>query len=206
MLATPGDCGRIRRTRAWALPLVLSLAFLIPGGCVRRRMMIRSNPPGATVYVDDYEIGKTPVAHHFNYYGTRKIRLVKDGFETRVVMQRIRAPWYEIPPLDLASENLVPGELRDTRTLCYQLTPQTLVPPERLISRAESLRRGVHTATGTAPPLPPQPIPVHPAPQGPVLAPPAAGQPPVQLPHGIGGQPVHPLPPSSGSGGLSPGP
>ena len=30
------------------------------GGCVERRMTIRSNPPGALVYVDDYEIGITP--------------------------------------------------------------------------------------------------------------------------------------------------
>ena len=31
----------------------LLLACLLTTGCVRRRMTIRSNPPGATVYVDD---------------------------------------------------------------------------------------------------------------------------------------------------------
>ena len=31
-------------------------------GCVQRRMTVRSNPPGALVYVDDYQIGTTPVS------------------------------------------------------------------------------------------------------------------------------------------------
>ena len=41
-------------------------------GCVERRLTIRSNPPGALVYVDDYTIGVTPVSTSFIYYGTRK--------------------------------------------------------------------------------------------------------------------------------------
>ncbi len=164
--------------------------------------MIRSNPAGATVYVDDYEIGKTPVATDFTYYGTRKIRLVKDGFETLTVMQPVRTPWYEIPPLDFVSENVVPGELTDSRSFTYQLRPQMVVPTQQLVSRAEALRRGVHLATGTAPPRPlpsnPPASSFNPSSQGPTLAPPASGPQPVTLPHGIGGQPVHPLPPSSG--------
>ena len=112
-------------------------------GCVQRRMTIRTNPPGALVYVDDYEIGVTPVSHNFTYYGTRKIRLVKDGYQTLTLLQPMPAPWYEIPPLDFFSENLTPGDIRDSRLLTYQLTPQMVVPPEQLVSRAESLRRGV---------------------------------------------------------------
>jgi len=40
---------------------VLLAIVLLPAqsGCVTRRMTIRSNPPGALVYVDDYEIGTT---------------------------------------------------------------------------------------------------------------------------------------------------
>src|ERR1700690_4113146 len=72
------------------LLLVLAAIVLSLGtsGCVQRRMTIRSNPPGALVYVDDYEIGTTPVSASFTYYGTRKIRLVKDGYETLTVMQK----------------------------------------------------------------------------------------------------------------------
>ncbi len=94
------------------------------------------------VYVDDYDyaIGTTPISHNFTYYGTRKIRLVKDGYETLTVMEPIRAPWYQIPPLDFVTENLVPAEIHDQRTLSYQLVPQRVVPTEELVGRAEELR------------------------------------------------------------------
>ncbi len=41
-------------------------------GCVHRRMMVRTNPPGALLYVDDTPIGITPVAADFTYYGMRR--------------------------------------------------------------------------------------------------------------------------------------
>ena len=59
-------------------------------------MTIRSNPPGALVYVDDYEVGITPISTSFIYYGQRRIRLVKDGYETLTVMQPIPPPWYDV--------------------------------------------------------------------------------------------------------------
>jgi hypothetical protein len=109
-------------------------------GCVERRMTVRTNPPGALVYVDDYEIGTTPVSTDFIYYGTRKIRIVKDGYETLTVMQPISTPWYEYPPVDFITENFVPGKIRDQRILDYQLKPQMIVPTDQLLSRAEGLR------------------------------------------------------------------
>jgi hypothetical protein len=114
-------------------------------GCVERRLMIRSNPPGALVRVDGYEIGTTPVATSFIYYGTREIQLVKDGYETLTVKQPIPAPWYEYTPIDFVSENLIPGEIRDERALDYQLVPQRIVPTEQLLNRADELRRGGRT-------------------------------------------------------------
>jgi len=167
-------------------------------------MTIRSNPPGAVVYVDDYEIGTTPVSTDFTYYGTRKIRLVKDGCETLTVLQPIRAPWYQISPLDFVFENLLPTEIDDHRVLDYQLSPQMIVPPDQLRQRAEGLR--ARSQAASAPPLPsvppaagvappPEPVPlISPSPSFPpgagtpipYMAPPA-GPPP-------GGYPVHPLP------------
>jgi hypothetical protein len=157
------------------------------GGCVERRLTLRSNPPGALVYVDDYEIGVTPVSTSFIYYGTRKIRLVKDGYETLTVMQSIPPPWYEYVPLDFVSENFVPGQIRDQRFLDFQLKPQMIVPTDQLLSRAQELRRGVHPAPGVAAPAggAPGPVPV---------GPPGPGE-MIPAPQGIGGQPVRPLPP-----------
>jgi len=174
----------------WILVMIAS-----PAGCVQRRMTIRSNPPGALVYVDDYSIGTTPVSTSFLYYGTRKIRLVKDGYETLTVMQPVPAPWYEIPPLDFFSENVVPGELRDHRVLEYNLTPQVVVPPEQLLQRAEQLRQGQPRGSpGLVAPASPG-MRVTPGPYGPP-SPLAPGTPePIGTPAPIGGQQVQPLPP-----------
>jgi hypothetical protein len=171
-----------------ALGLMFCACF---SGCVERRMTIRTNPPGALLYVDDYPIGETPISTNFTYYGTRKIRLVKDGFETLTVLQSIPAPWYEYTPIDFIAENFVPDKIRDQRTLDFQLKPQVLVPYEQLQARAEALRRGVHATTGTvAPSAPGLPGPANVAP--PFSPPPGAEV--IPTPQGVGGQPVRPLP------------
>jgi hypothetical protein len=123
------------------LALGLTFLCLLPAGCVRRRLTIRSNPPGALVFVDDREIGVTPVSTPFTYYGTREILLIKDGYETVTVKQRFPVPWYELPPLDFVTENLWPFEVRDERVADFSLSPQRIVPNEVLIERAESLRQ-----------------------------------------------------------------
>jgi hypothetical protein len=179
-----------RRFVGWTL--LALLLCTVTSGCVQRRMMVRSNPPGALLYVDDYPVGTTPCAFSFTYYGTRKIRLVKDGCETLTVMQDIPAPWYQYTPIDFFAENFVPGQIRDQRALDYQLKPQVVVPNETLLSRAEGLRRGIHTATGTTPQLSPGGV------RGPTALGPATLQPagpePIPTPQGVGGQPVRPLP------------
>ena len=150
-------------------------------------MIIRTNPPGAMCYVDDNEVGLTPVSISTIYYGNRKIRLVKDGCETREFLQYVPPPWYEIPPLDFFSENMIPGKIRDERTYDFELRPQGVVPQEDLLTRAEDLRRGTQASTG---------IPsyrINPASPGQNYgpAPGMPGGPP------IGGQPYYQLPPAA---------
>jgi hypothetical protein len=115
-------------------------------------MTIRSNPPGAVAFVDDQEIGVTPVSTPFTYYATRKVQLFRDGYETLTVKQPFPAPWYEIPPLDFFVENLWPFEIRDERILDFDLPPQQLVPNEQVIERAEMLRSSTRADVVT--PLP----------------------------------------------------
>jgi hypothetical protein len=173
-----------RRQHAVAVLLVLLSATV---GCVQRRLTIRSNPPGARVFVGDNEIGATPVSTDFVYYGTRKIRLVKDGYETFVVNQPIPTPWYQIPPLDFVTENLVPGEIRDERVVNFQLVPLQEAPTQQVLARAEQLRAASGAqpisvvaptipSTGTATPSPA--IETLPAPSGgPVFVPPSGAVP-----------------------------
>lgn len=145
------------------------VALVACSGCVQRRFTVRTNPPGAQVYVDDEYVGVTPVSFDYTYYGTRQIRLIRDGYETLTVRQAMPTPWYEYFPLDFVSENLVPYEIRDERSVEYQLQPQRIVPRDELLQRAEELRRsGVPPVPGqlTTPsgvidprvqPLPPPP-------------------------------------------------
>ena len=140
---------------------VVAICALAASGCVRRRLLVNTNPPGALVYVDNQQIGYTPCAVDFTYYGTREIRLVKPGYETLTVNQPIPTPWYEYPPLDFVSENLVPFKLRDNRSVSYNLMPQLVIPNQELIDRGNQLRQ--QTLQGTVVPtsgvglVPPQP-------------------------------------------------
>lgn len=129
-----------RWQRAWTL-VVIGSTLLPANGCVRRRLNVRSNPSGALVYVDNQQIGTTPCSVDFTYYGTREIRLVKAGYETLTVNQPIPTPWYQIPPFDFVSENLVMTKIRDNRTVTYDLAPQLIVPTEQILDRANQLRQ-----------------------------------------------------------------
>jgi hypothetical protein len=187
-------------TRA-AIAAALFALLLTAPGCVERRFTIRSNPPGAQVYVDDYPIGTTPCSVSYTYYGTRKIRLVKDGFETVTILQPIPAPWYQYFPIDFVTENLVPGHIRDERVVIYQMQPAMQVPREELISRAEALRQNgrlgaaanaqvrVTPPPGAAAPVISAPLPntlpapseIVPSPMPAPLGPPTTSPPPTQF-------------------------
>jgi PEGA domain len=173
--------------------VLVSLAALPAEAIVRRRLNVNSNPQGALVYVDNQQIGTTPCAVDFTYYGTREIRLIKPGFETLTVNQPIPTPWYQYTPIDFVAENLVTMKIRDNRTVNYNLAPQLVVPTQELIGRANQLRQdtlqyGV-TPAGATLPINTGPLPVGaPAPQFapppisgpeplPGINPPPAGQP-----------------------------
>lgn len=102
--------------------------------------MINSEPAGALVVVDGEEIGYTPCAMDFTYYGTREITLMKDGYETLTVMQPINTPWYQVPPLDFFSDNFLGTHITDRRQLFFQLQPQQPVNTQDLINRANGTR------------------------------------------------------------------
>lgn len=139
------------RRRSNLIAIVAGIILFSTVGCVRRRMIVRTNPPGATVWVDKQMIGTTPAATSFVYYGTREFRIEKDGYKTETIRRNIRPPWYQWPGLDFVSETLVPGEIRDDRTIDVELVPKPTVPSDEIIDRADRLRSqslsGVITGT-----------------------------------------------------------
>lgn len=138
-----------RRRRCFA---VLAIGVLtLNSGCVRRRMTVRTNPPGAVVSVDNQLIGTAPAASSFVYYGTREIRVAKDGYRTETLKTRINPPWYQYPGLDFITETLWPWEIRDERIIDVELVPQVLEPSDQVLGRADQLRSQSRAGVITAP-------------------------------------------------------
>jgi hypothetical protein len=133
-----------RGVRLFALSLAACCLVFSSSGCVYRRLIVRSDPPGAQVILDGQEVGNTPVAVPFTYYGTRQLTIVKPGYETRTELVKIPAPWYQWMPLDFVSDNFLPRQVNDRHEICWQMTPQGVVPQEKLQERADSLRSEAH--------------------------------------------------------------
>ncbi|MEL6899048.1 MAG: PEGA domain-containing protein, partial [Planctomycetota bacterium] len=110
-----------RQTLKTLFSLAAVLGVCLLGGCVRRRMTVRTNPPGAAVSVDNQPIGMSPAATGFVNHGPREFRIEKPGFKTEVLQRRIYAPWYQWPGIDFIAEALYPWELRDEHIIDVQL-------------------------------------------------------------------------------------
>ena len=118
---------------------VILLLFVAMQGCVSRSMTIKSEPEGANVYLDGKYLGKTPVRADFKYYGHRRVRLEKEGLQTLTKRVKIRAPWYQIFPLDFFCEVLVPCRFKDEREFLFALEPPGH-QKEDLLKRANEQR------------------------------------------------------------------
>lgn len=120
-------------------------------GCVTRTLTIKTDPPGAQVFVDDELIGESPVDMEFTYYGTRKIVIEKrdaDGkleYDRETVYARVSPPYYQVFPVDFISDVVIPMNIKDDRVLSFRLRKKKFVPlaetKERLIKEAEELRQ-----------------------------------------------------------------
>jgi hypothetical protein len=127
-------------TRRAILLVAAALAGAGLPGCVERRYVIESDPPGALVLVNGQPLGTTPVDGYFTYYGAYDITLIKDGFQTKQVQQRIGMPWYQVPGVDFISEQIYPGKIEDIRRYRYCLEPLVQVRTDELLQQAEALR------------------------------------------------------------------
>ena len=130
------------------MPLRLLLAALVlaSSGCVERVLVIRTDPPGARVFVDGKASGETPVEIPFVCYGEREIVLEKNGYLSREVLESVRAPWWQVFPFDFITDVLLPIPLRDVHKLEYTLEP--FLPARRGFEetkkRAEEFRKKAH--------------------------------------------------------------
>ncbi|HEY1379097.1 MAG TPA: PEGA domain-containing protein [Gemmataceae bacterium] len=138
-------------TRRATLLLAAALAGGGLPGCVERRYVIESDPPGALVLVNGQPLGTTPVDGYFVYYGAYNFTLIKDGYQTKQVTQKITAPWFQVPGVDFVSENLYPGRIDDVRRFRYCLEPLVQVRTDELLQQAELLRSRGRAVNGGEP-------------------------------------------------------
>lgn len=153
------DRSRLRKpfegplVRRFCAGCLVAVSLLPTVGCVHRRMTIRSNPPGALVLMEGEEVGYTPVSMDYLYYGTREITLIKDGFQTKTVMQKVKAPWYQRGPLEFVTDNFGLHKINDRREFSFDLEPAVPVSSQDLRERAEELRTNSRTDAPLPPPL-----------------------------------------------------
>lgn len=95
--------GRKQGTRVGA---VAALVLLLAGGCAQRHAVVTSEPAGATVFVNDVEVGRTPLKFDFTYYGVYDVRVEKAGFEPLRTKANANTPIDERMPVDLAAAAL----------------------------------------------------------------------------------------------------
>lgn len=118
-----------------------TLVLYMSGGCVERTLSVQSNPPGALVYLNDQEVGRTPMQREFLWYGDYEVTLRKDGYQTLKTSKTVIAPIYEWVPLDLIAE-ILPIHFKDRHYATFTLQPQPLEAPDdaALLARAQELR------------------------------------------------------------------
>jgi len=126
---------RLTMARAW-----IGLLLTCSGCEVQRSLTIQSDPPGALVFLNDQEIGRTPVTQYFKWYGTYDVEIRKDGYESLRTTAKVWAPWWQVPPIDLIV-CFVPGQ-EDHHDLSFTLHEPTArqLDPQRMITSAEKLR------------------------------------------------------------------
>ena len=112
----------------------------ILAGCVERKLTINTEPQGALVVLNDEEIGISPVAVSFEWYGDYNVRISKDGFETLKTHRKLEAPWYDGFPFDLLTL-LNPVRTVDSYEWTFELEHQKEINRDELIRNAEELEK-----------------------------------------------------------------
>ena len=116
-----------QQKRLWTSLIAESCLLIAATGCVHRSLTIETQPPGASVYVNDELKGLSPVTYDFVWYGWYRVTLRKDGYQRMDDRKELRSPGYLWIPFDLAAE-LLPLPIRDRRTWSYALTSAPTLP------------------------------------------------------------------------------
>lgn len=137
---------RMRRRRRFFHVLSVScfswIAWFLLPGCIQRTISIDSEPRGAVVWLNDEEVGRTPVTVPFTFYGKYDVRLEKEDYVTLQTEREAKGPWWEAPGPDLVVEAL-PWTTRVDLKWFYTLSAREPADEGQLLDRAAELRQRV---------------------------------------------------------------
>ena len=133
--------------RNWALAGVIT-GVLVTAGCVERKLTIVTEPKEAVVWLNDEEVGTTPVTVNFNWYGDYAVRIEKPGYEIVNTHREMERPLHDKFPFDFFAEVLWPKKIVDDYTWTFELKPYQQASPEELIKSAQDMQKRTNTELG----------------------------------------------------------
>jgi hypothetical protein len=117
---------------------LVGIFLLLLVGCVQRQMTVVTDPPGAVVYLNDREMGRTPFTKAFLWYGNYDVVIRKDGYQTLKTTAEITAPFWQFVPLDALTDFL---PLHDDQTIRFSLVEAKPVDPQVLLARGLEMQQ-----------------------------------------------------------------
>jgi len=132
----------------WSCIAILALTGV---GCgrVQRTLSVNSDPPGALVFMNDQEIGRTPVTRDFIWYGWYDLVIRKEGYKTLKTRAEVIAPAWQWAPFDLVAD-FSPARLKDRHQLLFKLEPEPEPPTsDEMLGRAEQMRVALESSQFT---------------------------------------------------------
>lgn len=86
--------------------MLATVGFAFLTGCVERRVWVDTDPPGALVWINDAQIGRSPVDVGITHDGVYDLRIEREGYEPIVTGATVDGPLWDQPPLDFFAEIL----------------------------------------------------------------------------------------------------
>lgn len=131
-----------------AIAALVVLTQLVVGCGTTRTITVTSEPSGALVYLNDEEVGRTPVTVPFQFYGTYDVRLEAEGYKPLWTTHEAAAPFWEYPGPDLVGEALGGKSELHWNFILEPLTPGD---EDALIDRSRQMRALIRSESADTP-------------------------------------------------------
>ena len=125
----------------WRTGTILLLILLPAAGCVEQRLTIHTEPSDAVVWLNDEEIGTTPVTVGFNWYGDYKVRVEKNGYQILNTHKVLPRPSIDRFPLDFFAQVLWPGTIHKDYAWTFTLEPAVYPGSQQLLEEAAQFKQ-----------------------------------------------------------------